>query len=256
MAEDSRHVPDVARTLPDPESQVVVLDALEPLPQAAHRLEQGPSHRFEPPHVRGRQEQLRGPGGSETRGGAPALRVDVVIVGIEEIGLGALGHVQGGLRQRVRGEDVSFLEERDEVAGGPGDGGVQGGEPPGAIEDEGPDSGVPPGELIQPGIEPLEGDHPHLPAGEQLTDHALQGSLDGVPRALLHLENEGNRRKTARERVQPSLEVLARPLIPRVHPMPAHEGIGRLRRAECRDPGSALRLHRWHLAPRQGPQAS
>ena len=119
VIEHHRNVHDAALGQPRDEAQrqVVILRAVEPRPKSTDGA-----------HARGpisgkmcdqvvRQEEIRVPIRLEVGIAAQAVRIDLVLVGVEQLRFGMGSYLLGNVEQRVRGELVIVIEQRDELAG-------------------------------------------------------------------------------------------------------------------------------------------
>ena len=88
MVGDARHVHHRARPFGRAQHEVVLGGGAETVAQAAELHDEGTSDRRETADVVAAEDEIRGPGGLEARREALAGRVDPVLVGVDDVGLG------------------------------------------------------------------------------------------------------------------------------------------------------------------------
>ena len=116
VIEHERQVDDAPRALDRAEREIVVLRALEARAKAVERGEERSPHDERVREVHVRQQELGRPVGLELRRVAAAVNVDLVVVGVEDVGVGRGGQGQRDLAERVGRKLVVLIEEEQEVA--------------------------------------------------------------------------------------------------------------------------------------------
>ncbi len=111
VVEHERDVDDPARVLACPEREVVVLRPFEAGPESAQRVEQRAAHDESVRKVHVAEQSLRRSLRLELRRIAATVDIDLVVVGIENVGVGGGGERQRDLADRIGSELVVLVEK-------------------------------------------------------------------------------------------------------------------------------------------------
>ena len=118
VVEELGNVQDGARPLADPERNVPLRRAAERSGEAADLLQQRPAEEAETARVRLAPEPLRRKVGLEEGARTTSLRVDLVLVGVDEVGLRGQPKCAVDGRQRLPIEPIGIPEQAHKVAAG------------------------------------------------------------------------------------------------------------------------------------------
>ncbi len=105
------------RRFGETQNQVVVLTALETFAETADRVEDRAPVHAQMRGVHSRQERVGRPVRLEERLRPPSLIIDLVLVGVDHVGVRVLVEQQRVLEERVRCEHVVVIQQRYELAG-------------------------------------------------------------------------------------------------------------------------------------------
>ncbi len=116
VVEDPRHVLDAVGLLGDAEHELEVLDAVEGRVEPADALDERAAQHQQMADVHHAAEELGRPVGLEEGLAVRAATVDLVLVGVDRVGVGLLVQQPDAFEERVRVELVVVVEEGDELA--------------------------------------------------------------------------------------------------------------------------------------------
>ena len=120
-----RDMTDPSRPLGGAEHEVVVLRSVEPLPYAAERFEQAAANDEKMGGIHVRQQQYRRPVRLELRRVAAPVHVDLVVVAVDDVGVGMIRGVDRDFGERVRAQEIVVVEERQKLAARDRRGGIR-----------------------------------------------------------------------------------------------------------------------------------
>ena len=109
---------DALRLLGDPEHELEVLDAVERRVEPTDALDERAAQHEQVPDVHHAAEELGRPVGLEEGLAVRAATVDLVLVGVDRVGVGLFVQQPDAFEERVGVEFVVVVEERDELAFG------------------------------------------------------------------------------------------------------------------------------------------
>ena len=199
VVEHFGNVLDLGALRGQPQDEVVVLAALASLQKPSQSLQPRPAHAHDVPHIVLRPLQRGGPLGFEKRQAAPALLIELVLVGVDEVWsrrrIDGLRQPQQGLRR----EDVIVIEEHDKLALGQREGIVRG------VDDVARRLAARHFDfvaLILQRLQPLPRVRPaggvvadaKLPMPVPLALHGIDGRLQKMRGGVMHRHDDGNQR--------------------------------------------------------------
>ena len=194
----------------------MVLTAFVAKPHAPEAPPERGSHAERLPRIHVGQQHLGREIRLEMRMRPPPLGVDLVAVGVEQVRLRMLGHVEGQLRQGVRRQYVIMVQQHDEVAAGQLDRAVRRGRDVSVLGPEHQLDPRIPGKCLQVGRHRGVGTRiigdAEFPVWIDLGEHAGDGQAEHCQVGLVDGHGDGEHRPiVVGDAVQTPLEFSVRP---------------------------------------------
>ena len=202
----------------------MVLRALEAGPHAARLVIEPAADRREVRRVAEAEQQLGRPVGLELRRVAAAVGVDLVVVAVDQVGLGVGVEIERQVGHRIGVEEVVVVQQDQELAAGRGGGVIRGdGDVAVLAAVEDPDAAVLGGPVRQLLAHVAVGagvvNEDQLPVGDGLVEDAPDHRPEDVDRRIVDRHDDGEPRLTTRGPQRGVEPTTAAGIVP-VHPLP------------------------------------